>query len=115
MAYQTLDRKGCGTTLAINTTVSGTLTISRCPTNAPAGSTVVVGATARNTGVANNNSFVILITVADGSGQIVASGNSGNMTVTTGATSPEATLSFTMPASGVSVAFELQADPVFNY
>ena len=119
MTYTDLDTKSCISTVAapsISTTISGVVTITKCPQGVTTGTNVTVGATVKNTGTANNNTFVILCSVArSDTGAAVTSGNSGNLTLGPGATSAEFTLSFTMPTSNVNVVFKAQADPTFNY
>lgn len=114
MAYTDLDTKSCISTVA--GTTAGVVTITKCPTGVAPGSTAVVGATVTNTGNMNNNTFVILGTVARAdNGAIVTNGSSGNLTLAPNAVSAEFTLSYTVPPSNVNVVFKAQADPGFNY
>ncbi len=114
LAYTDLDSKSCvGTLEAI---LTGTITITSCPTSISPGVSTSVKATIKNTGNVNNNTFVILIAVARAdNGEAVANGNSGNLTLAPGQTSSEYTLSFTMPTSNVNILVKGQADPDFNY
>jgi len=96
---------------------NGSLTITTtCSDNVVPGTTVTVGATVTNTGDMSNNTFVILIGArrADND-ESLGSNGSGNMTLAPTQTSPEWTLSFTMPASNYYVDFIAQRDPGFDY
>jgi hypothetical protein len=114
LAYESLDSKTC--IGAVSGILAGTLTIVKCPTGNAPGSTVTVGATAKNTGNVGNLAFVILITAARAdNGAVIASGYSANMKLDAGATSPEFDITFTQPGVKVNIAFGLQADPDYNY
>lgn len=119
MVYTDLDSKSCISAVAVpvvSGAVSGVVAITKCPTGSTFGTNVIVGATVKNTGTAHNNAFVILCTVTRiDNGVVVASGNSGNLTLAPNETSAEFTVSFTMPISNVNVVFKAQADPAFNF
>jgi len=113
MGYQQLDTAGCTATYAAE--LLADLKITACPINNSPGSNVVVSAIITNVGNTNNNSFVVGCTIArSDNGQIVHSMNSGNMDLAVGESTNYST-SFSMPNCNVDVAFDVQADPAFNY
>jgi predicted transcriptional regulator len=119
MTYTDLDSKSCISAVAVpvvSGAISGVVAITKCPTGSAFGTNVIVGATVQNTGTAHNNAFVLLCTVTRiDNAVVVASGNSGNLTLAPNETSAEFTVSFTMPISNVNVVFKAQADPAFNF
>lgn len=116
MTYNNLDSKTC--IVNVMETLSGKLTLTQgCPVStAKPGDNIVIKVKATNTGNVNNNSFVILFTVArSDNNAIIKSGDSGNIDIKIGATSTEYSFTFTAPSCNANVAVGLQADPLFNY